>query len=77
MYYNTGGSNKNGTKTDDVSRNIVYVELYNVDMCDWYGFHHILTKIEWKFFENIFDRWNLNFEFENMTVRKSKKITAR
>ena len=23
-----------GTKTDDVLKNIVYVELYNVDMCD-------------------------------------------
>ena len=30
----TGGSNKKGTKTDDVLKNIVYVELYNVDMCD-------------------------------------------
>ena len=30
----TGGSNKKGTKTDDVLKNTVYVELYNVDMYD-------------------------------------------
>ena len=30
----TGGSNKKGTKTDDILKNIVYVELYNVDMGD-------------------------------------------
>ena len=39
MHYNvytqcTGGSNKKGTKTDDILKNIVYVELYNVDMGD-------------------------------------------
>ena len=27
-----GGSNKTGTKTDDVLKNTVYVELYHVDM---------------------------------------------
>ena len=56
----TGGSNKKGTKTDGVLKNTVYVELYNVDMYDWYGFHHILTKIDreifWKYF------WPLKFE---------------
>ena len=30
----TGVSNKKGTKTDDVLKNTVYVELYNVDVCD-------------------------------------------
>ena len=56
-YYDiTGGSNKKGTRTDDVLKNVVYVELYNVDIYDWYGFHHILTKIGWEIFENIFDR---------------------
>ena len=30
-------------------------------------------KLNGEFFENIFDRWNLKFEFENMTVRKSEK----
>ena len=56
----TGGSNKKGTKTDDVLKNIVYVELYNVDMGDWYGFHHILTKIEWEIFWKYF--WPLEFK---------------
>ena len=35
---------------------------------------YIISKLKMfgKFFEIFFDRWNLNFEFENMTVGKSK-----
>ena len=61
----TGGSNKKGTKTDDILKNIVYVELYNVDMGDWYGLHHILTKIEWEIFWKYF--WPL--EFKNLNSK--------
>ena len=33
-YNRTGGSNKNQTKTDDVLKNTVHVELHDVDMHD-------------------------------------------
>ena len=49
-----------GTKTDDVLKNTVYVELYNIDMYDGYMFHHILSKIEWEIFWKYF--WPLKFE---------------
>ena len=33
-FESTGGSNKKGTRTEDVLKNTVYVELYDVDVHD-------------------------------------------
>ena len=30
----TGGSNKMGTESEDVLKNTVYIELYNIDIYD-------------------------------------------
>ena len=73
LQYSTGGSNKTRSGSCIHLKNTVYIGLHNVDVSYRYGTHHILTKIDRKFFKNILTVENLIFEFENLTVRKSKK----
>ena len=42
----TGTSIKTQTQNEDFLKNTVFIELHNVNVCDRYVFHHILTKIE-------------------------------